>query len=73
MTSVESALRKATADLNAIGARWALVGGLAVSVRTVPRFTRDLDFARSASLAEVAAALAALTGEPHPLAAAEEW
>ncbi len=26
-----------------------------------------------ASLAEVAAALAALTGEPHPLAAAEGW
>ena len=45
MTSVESALRRATADLNAIGARWALIGGLAVSVRTVPRFTRDLDFA----------------------------
>jgi hypothetical protein len=45
VTSVESALRRATADLNAIGARWALIGGLAVSVRTVPRFTRDLDFA----------------------------
>ena len=26
-------------------ALWALVGGLAVSARTVPRFTRDLDFA----------------------------
>jgi integrase/recombinase XerC len=26
-----------------------------------------------ASLAEVAAALAALTGEPHPLATTEEW
>ena len=26
-----------------------------------------------ASLSEVAAALAALTGEPHPLAAAEGW
>jgi integrase/recombinase XerC len=26
-----------------------------------------------ASLSEVAAALAALTGEPHPLATAEEW
>jgi len=26
-----------------------------------------------ASVSEVAAALAALTGEPHPLAAAEEW
>jgi integrase/recombinase XerC len=26
-----------------------------------------------ASLSEVAAAVAALTGEPHPLAATEEW
>jgi integrase/recombinase XerC len=26
-----------------------------------------------ASLAEVAAALAALTGEPHPLAVTEQW
>lgn len=45
MASIESALRKAAADLNAIGVRWALVGGLAVSARTIPRFTKDLDFA----------------------------
>lgn len=45
MASVESALRNAAADLNAIGVRWALVGGLAVSARAVPRFTKDLDFA----------------------------
>jgi hypothetical protein len=45
VASVESALRRATADLNAIGVRWALVGGLAVSVRAIPRFTKDLDFA----------------------------
>lgn len=44
MTSVESALRSAVADLNAVDARWALVGGLAVSSRTIPRFTKDLDF-----------------------------
>lgn len=44
MASVESALRMAVADLNAVNARWALVGGLAVSSRTVPRFTKDLDF-----------------------------
>ena len=31
------------ADLRAIGARWALVGGLAVSARAEPRTTRDLD------------------------------
>jgi hypothetical protein len=45
VTSVEAALRRAVADLTAVKARWALVGGLAVSARTVPRFTRDLDFA----------------------------
>jgi Nucleotidyl transferase AbiEii toxin, Type IV TA system len=33
--------------LSAIGARWALVGGLAVSVRTAPRFTQDIDIAVS--------------------------
>jgi hypothetical protein len=42
---VEAALRRAVADLNAVKARWALVGGLAVSARTIPRFTKDLDFA----------------------------
>ena len=45
MTSVESALRRAVADLNALKTRWALIGGLAVSARTIPRFTKDLDFA----------------------------
>lgn len=35
-----------TADvLDRLGARWALVGGLAVSVRAEPRFTRDIDLA----------------------------
>ncbi len=43
MTRLEEALRKAVRDLRAIGASFALVGGLAVSVRTEPRFTRDLD------------------------------
>lgn len=45
MAPVEAALRRAVADLNAVKARWALVGGLAVSARTIPRFTKDLDFA----------------------------
>lgn len=44
-TPVESALRRTVADLDALKARWALIGGLAVSVRSVPRFTKDLDFA----------------------------
>jgi hypothetical protein len=44
-TPVESALRRAVADLNALKVKWALIGGLAISVRSVPRFTKDLDFA----------------------------
>jgi hypothetical protein len=35
-TPVEAALRRAVADLNALKARWALIGGLAISVRSVP-------------------------------------
>jgi len=33
------------ADLRGIGVRWALVGGLAVSARSEPRTTRDIDIA----------------------------
>jgi hypothetical protein len=44
-TPVESALRRAVADLNALKLRWALIGGFAISVRSTPRFTKDLDFA----------------------------
>lgn len=39
------ALRQVTADLGALGGKVALVGGLAVSARAEPRFTRDVDFA----------------------------
>lgn len=39
------ALARVVADLDAIGARYALVGGFAVAVRAEPRFTRDVDFA----------------------------
>lgn len=38
-------LQHVCADLDRIGARYAIVGGLAVSLRTEPRFTRDLDVA----------------------------
>ena len=43
MSSLESALRRLCADLLPLHVRFALVGGLAVSVRTEPRFTRDAD------------------------------
>ena len=43
MNGVESILRSAALDLAELRLRWALVGGLAVSARTEPRFTRDVD------------------------------
>ncbi len=45
MNRVEAALRRIAYDLNALHIGWALVGGFAVSVRTEPRFTRDVDVA----------------------------
>ena len=45
MNRVEAALRRIASDLNALHIHWALVGGFAVSVRTEPRFTRDVDVA----------------------------
>lgn len=45
MTSLESALHRIAADLTRSNIDFALIGGLAVSVRTEPRFTRDADFA----------------------------
>jgi len=38
-------VRGAQKDLDTLGHRWALVGGLAVAVRAEPRFTRDVDLA----------------------------
>lgn len=45
MTALETALRQICVDLEQIHASFALVGGLAVSARTEPRFTRDADIA----------------------------
>lgn len=47
MTSVENALRSIAAVGRAESVDWALVGGMAVSIRTEPRFTRDVDLAVS--------------------------
>jgi hypothetical protein len=44
-TKLERALAAAAQDIAAEGKRFALVGGLAVSVRTEVRFTRDVDLA----------------------------
>jgi predicted nucleotidyltransferase len=45
VTSLEAALRQIHADLTEAYVSFALVGGLAVSARTEPRFTRDADLA----------------------------
>lgn len=45
MTAVEHALHSALVALQELNARYALVGGLAVSAWAEPRFTRDVDFA----------------------------
>jgi hypothetical protein len=49
VTHLEEGLLRLQADLNALGLRWALVGGVAVSIRAEPRTTRDLDVAVSVS------------------------
>ena len=45
MTLLQEALRRVARELESRHASFALVGGLAVSVRCEPRFTRDLDLA----------------------------
>ncbi len=45
MNALETLLRRIAAIFEEQRQHWALVGGLAVSVRTEPRFTRDLDVA----------------------------
>jgi predicted nucleotidyltransferase len=49
MNSLESLLQQISLVLSKQNKAWALVGGLAVSVRTEPRFTRDLDLAVAVS------------------------
>ena len=45
MINLGNLIRPIIARLRANNARFAVVGGLAVSARTVPRFTKDADFA----------------------------
>jgi hypothetical protein len=59
MTAAESALRRIVADLDSLQQRFALVGGFAVSARTEPRFTRDVDIVVAVSDDERAAQLPA--------------
>lgn len=41
--AIEVALRRIAADLDSLSVGWALIGGFAVSARSEPRFTRDID------------------------------
>lgn len=45
MKSLVSLLTEVSADLQLLGVRWALIGGLAIGARVEPRFTRDVDLA----------------------------
>lgn len=47
MSALLDELRNAAAHLDSLGVSWALVGGLAVSARAMPRTTRDIDVAVS--------------------------
>ena len=73
MTDLERALATIAADLGALGARFALVGGLAVAVRAEPRLTRDADLAVSvAGDAEAEAIVLGLQRRGHRVIAAVE-
>ena len=73
MTRVEAALRRIVADL-ALGAHgFALVGGFAVSARTEPRFTRDVDLVMAVADDEEAEhVLRALRGRGYVVVATVE-
>ena len=48
MSRLGAALGAIAAELERVHRAWALIGGLAVSARAEPRFTRDIDLAVAA-------------------------
>lgn len=73
MTDLARAASGVLATASALGHGCALVGGFAVSVRTAPRFTRDVDFAVAVSSdAEAEAMVRSLLAEGHELVAVVE-
>jgi hypothetical protein len=73
VTALEEALRRVCGDLSATGVRFALIGGLAVSARTEPRFTRDADLAVAlGSDPEVEALMFELRGRGYRVASVVE-
>lgn len=57
MNALGRVLERALKDLESEGARAAVIGGIAVSVRTEPRFTRAVDLAVSVASDQVAEAI----------------
>jgi hypothetical protein len=73
VTLVERVLHIVIEELDRLHCRWALVGGLAVSARAEPRFTRDVDVAVAvAEDAEAEAIVHALQGRGFRAVAAIE-
>jgi hypothetical protein len=73
MNLLEAALRRAADDLRRYRQPWALVGGFAVSARSEPRFTRDVDVtAAVGDDAEAEALVRWLLGEGYRLLASIE-
>lgn len=73
MSQLEAALRAIVGELERRGRSWALVGGLAVSARAEPRFTRDIDLAVATSSDKDAEALVrALVGSGYGVLATLE-
>jgi len=73
VTSLEAALRQIHRDLTESRVSFALVGGLAVSARTEPRFTRDADLAVAvASDAEAEALIHSLRAREYGVEAVVE-
>ncbi|MGB0678861.1 MAG: nucleotidyl transferase AbiEii/AbiGii toxin family protein [Polyangiales bacterium] len=68
MSDLRQGIERAIHALDNVPCRWALVGGLAVSVRAEPRLTRDIDFAVAvASDAEAERILLALQRSGYAL------
>lgn len=71
--ALANALERTQLDLDAVGARYALVGGLAVSARAEPRLTRDVDVAVAVDRdTEAEAILQALARRGYTLTAVVE-
>lgn len=74
MITLVATLERVRADLDALGVRWAVIGGLAVSARAEPRLTRDVDVAVAVQDdRESEALIRALTGRGYsPFAVVEQ-